>query len=149
MTLKISFRDAVLAAIASGAESIEEVANALMVREDIVKRAVGELKDFGLIVEVERGFWIFKRRVLKLTEEGRLRAEEVLERLRRIATEVKSRVSSDARPEELQGIIEPYGPVLPLLFYLGFLDILLLESLLFMPLLAWDLSEFGSDAVIE
>ena len=63
MTLKISFRDAVLAAIASGAESSEEVANALMVREDIVKRAVVELKDFGLIVEVERGFWIFKRRV--------------------------------------------------------------------------------------
>ena len=74
MQPKLSFKDAVLVAIASGARSIEEVANALMVKEDMVRGVIEELKRSGLVEEVERGFWIFKRKVLRLTEAGGVRA---------------------------------------------------------------------------
>jgi len=150
MPPKLSFKDAVLAAIAGGASSIEEIANALMVKEDMVRRVIDELKRSGLVEEVERGFWIFKRKVLRLTEDGRVRAEETLERLRRVAEEIRSKVSEELGPEEVQKIIEPYAPALPLLFYLGLLDLLLLESLFLLPsLVFWDFGDFGGDVRLE
>jgi len=149
VSLKIGFRDAVLAAVAAGAESVGEIADALMVEEAAVERVVEELKSKGLVIEVEKGFWIFKKKVLRLTEVGRLRAEEVLRYLRELAAEVREKVGSSSRAEEVREIIEPYGPVLPLLLYLGLLDLMLFESMLFMPLLAWGLSDFGGDTVVE
>ena len=150
MQPKLSFKDAVLAAIASGASSVEEVANALMVKEEMVRSVIEELKRSGLVEEVEKGFWIFKRRILRLTEAGRIRAGEALERLRKVAEEIRSKVGRELGPEEVQRIIEPYAPVLPLLFYLGLLDLLLLESLFLLPsLVFWDFGDFGSDVRLE
>ncbi len=150
MTLNLSLKDVVLAVIASGARSIKEVADALMVKEDMVRGVIEELKRSGLIEEVEKGFWIFKRKVLELTEIGRAEAEKALEKLRKVAEEVRSRVSSEMPPEEAQKVIEPYAPILPVLLYLGLLDLLLLESLFLVPsLVLWDMSDFGSDVRLE
>ena len=137
MGIKLSFKDAVLAAIANGVGTVEELSRVFMVREEFIKRIIDELKTEGLVKEVVRGFWIFRKKTLKLTSEGFKMAEQAMVKLRELASEVKAKMEREISHEELRRILEPYMPVIPLLVYLNLLDLLLLDMLFAMPLITW------------
>ncbi len=127
--LRITLEDAVLAALARGAESVSELANALNVDEDDVARVVERLKAEGLVREEVTGWWVFRRRVLRLTEEGFNRASKALERLERIAEEVRRRLSSGEGVEGLEEVLA-LTYVIPLLGWLNLIDLALINSML-------------------
>ncbi len=127
--MEIPLEDAVLVAIARGVETVGELAEVLNVSREDVERVVERLKAEGLIREEVVGRWIFKKRVLKLTEEGFRRASEAYEKLRRLAEEIRERLSREEGREELEDLVVTWGYVLPLLGWLNLLDLALLDSL--------------------
>ena len=151
MRIELSFKDAVLAAIANGIDTIEELSKVFMVREEFVKKIVDELKNEGLIEEVEKGFWIFKRRVLRLTSKGLRVADRAIVRLKEIADEIKGKIRKEMSHDELREVLKPYMPIIPLLVYLNLLDLVLLDILFTMPLIAWWDADFigGDETYLE
>ncbi|RLG82318.1 MAG: hypothetical protein DRO39_09605, partial [Thermoprotei archaeon] len=122
----VKVRDLVLAAVLAGADTVDEIAEALRMDRDAAEKLVRSLMAEGLLVEEERGFWIFRRRVLRLTEKGVEVAQRALEELKRVAEDVRRRVV-EARGEELADVLQPYAALLPFMAYLGLLDAALLS----------------------
>jgi len=122
----VKVRDLVLAAVLAGADTVDEIAEALRMDRDAAEKLVRSLMAEGLLVEEERGFWIFRRRVLRLTEKGVGVAQRALEELKRVAEDVRRRVV-EARGEELADVLQPYAALLPFMAYLGLLDAALLS----------------------
>ncbi len=127
--MEIPLEDAVLVAIARGVETVGELAEVLNVSKEDIERVVEKLRIEGLIREEVVGRWIFKKKVLKLTEEGFKRATEALEKLRKLADEIREKLSSREGSEELEDLVVTWGYILPLLGWLNLLDLALLDSL--------------------
>ena len=143
----LTFEDAVLALILDGAEYPNEIASILRVDVDEVKRALKNLELEGLVKVEEKGFWIFKKKVYKLTSKGYEKAVEAKKRISKVAEEVKNTlekvkkglISKDTVISEL----EPYVPFFPLFLYFNLLDLMLLLPLIELPLIAGILEDYG------
>ncbi len=127
--MEIPLEDAVLVAIARGVETVGELADVLNVSREDIERVIEKLRNEGLVREEVVGRWIFKKKVLRLTEEGFKRATEALEKLRKLADEIRERLSSEEGREELEDLVVTWGYILPLLGWLNLLDLALLDSL--------------------
>ncbi len=145
----VSLEDAVLALILDGAETPDEIASILRVDVEEVKRVLRGLELEGLVRSEEKGFWIFKKKVYRLTSKGYEEAVKAKEKLAESARRVrellekarKGIVSSDRVREE----VEPYIPFIPLFLYWNLIDLMLLLPLVELPLIASLLDEYGMD----
>lgn len=131
--MKTRLDDAVLVCILLGYDTVDDIAEALRVDRGVVERVVNRLRALDLVRFEEKGFWIFKRRVLRLTDAGFERAMEVRRELERVAERVRADLERGVAPEEL---VAMYGYTLPLLALMGFIDLAMLApilGLLFIP----------------
>jgi len=138
--------DLVLVAVLSGADTVESIAEATRLDMASVERAVQKLVAEGMLAYEERGFWIFRRHVLRLTERGFERAQKALEELKKVAEHIRSRLV-EARDEELHTLLRPYASIIPLMVYLGLLDM----AFLTLPLAIGfeDAEELAEDADVD
>ncbi len=124
---------AVLAALLRGVDSFGGLRRLINVGEDELRRVVNKLVQLGL-VRVERRGLIFKREVLKLTEKGFEEAEKAVKELESIARSVEEKLEGKGLRERVEeiGFLDDIAYILPLLTWLGFLDLALLSPLVFM-----------------
>ena len=125
----IPLEDAVLAAIAQGADTVDSIARVLRVAREDVERAINRLRSLGLVRTEERGWWVFRKNKVVLSEEGYARAVKVLERLREIAKEVEREVKLGDK-ELINELGTSWSYILPLLLWLNFIDLAFLGSFL-------------------
>ncbi len=146
---RVSLEDAVLALILDGAETPEEIASILRVDVEEVKRVLRGLEVEGLVRSEEKGFWIFKKKVYKLTSKGYEEAVKAKERLTESARKVRElleKARSGVMPSDrVREEVEPYVPFIPLFLYWNLLDLMLLLPLIELPLIASLLDEHGID----
>lgn len=142
----ISFEGAVLALLLDGAETPDEIASILRVDVEEVERALRNLELEGLVKTEEKGFWIFKKKIYKLTAKGYEEAVKAKEKLVKLAGKVKELLEKARRAETSRDVIvgelEPYIPFLPLLLYFNLLDVMLLLPLMELPLIAGLLEDY-------
>ena len=124
----LSLEEAVLVAIARGAESSKDIAEALRISYEDADRVLEKLMHRGLVRVGERGWWIFRRKVYVLTEEGYRRAGEALEKLKSVAETIKKDLESGKR-ETVDMLASQWSYILPLLVWLNLIDIPLLSML--------------------
>lgn len=128
----ISLEEAVLVAVAAGAETADSVASALRVEKSEVERAAERLVSRGLLRVEERGWWLLRRRVLLLTAEGFEAASRAFRRLTELASRIREKLEEAGAAQGRAQALEPYlgvGYLLPLLVWLGLLDMALLGHL--------------------
>ena len=128
MNRLLSLEEAVLVAIARGAESPKDIAEALRISYEDADRVLEKLMHRGLVRVEERGWWVFKRRVYVLTEEGYRRAGEALEKLKSVAETIRKDLESRKR-EAVDMLASQWSYILPLLVWLNLIDIPLLSML--------------------
>ena len=143
----LTIEDAILALILDGAESPNEIASILRVDVDEVKRALKNLELEGLVKVEEKGFWIFKRKVYKLTTKGYEKAVEAKKRISKIAEEIKNTLEKVKKgligKDTVISELEPYIQFFPLFLYFNLLDLMLLLPLIELPLIASILEDYG------
>ncbi len=142
----ISLEDAILIAIAQGANTTDELANIFKMRKETIEKVLKRLEGKGYVRFTERGWWIFRKKVVELTEEGNDKALEAFEKLRSIAEEVKNRISSEGE-EAIRGIINTWPYIIPLLLWLNLLDLALLSSMFFAPTIDFDTGDMDTDVM--
>ncbi len=138
---RISAEEAVLVAISLGARDAREIASMLNMDLESVEKVLKRLEIKGLVKSELKGFWIFKKTVYTLTDRGFEIAQKSREKLVKIAEEVK-RALETIHPHDESAkyqVLQPYMPVLPLLMYMGLLDL----AFLTLPLTMISLSDFG------
>jgi len=123
----ISFEEAVLVAIARGAGTVEAVSDALGVSRSDVEKALEKLMAEGLVRVEERGWWIFKWRALVLTRRGFEAAARAYEKLAELASRLRERLARARESPEALAPAPAY--LLPLMLWMGLLDLALLDIL--------------------
>ncbi len=124
----ISLEDAALVAIAQGAETIDDIAEALRISREDAERLLRRLSLEGLIRIEEKGWWIFKRKVAVLTERGFERAARALDQLKSLAETIKQKLQAGER-EYVESLFAQWSYILPLMMWLNLLDIAFLNML--------------------
>jgi len=111
---------AVLEALATGDKTVSEIAELVDMEPHEVESILSSLTGLGLVERREKGF-LFKKEVYTMTGRG----WEVLHVWRQQVRETMERVvelRQQGRAREAEALLEPLGPVLPLLLTLGLLD---------------------------
>ncbi len=124
----ISLEDAALVAIAQGAETVDDLARALRISREDAERLLRKLSIEGLVKIEEKGWWIFRRKVVVLTERGFERAARALDQLKSLAETIRQKLESGER-EYVDSIFAQWGYILPLMMWLNLLDIAFLNML--------------------
>ena len=136
----LTFEDAILALILDGAEDPNEIASILKVDVDEVRRALKNLELEGLVRVEEKGFWIFKKKIYKLTSRGYEKAVEAKKKISRVAEEVRNTLEKIRKglisKDDVISELEPYIPFFPLFLYFNLLDLMLLLPLIELPFIA-------------
>lgn len=142
----LTFEDAILALILDGAKDPNEIASILRVDVDEVKRALKNLELEGLIRVEEKGLWIFKRKIYKLTSRGYEKAVEAKKKISKVAEEIRNTLEKVRKglisKDDVIGELEPYIPFFPLFLYFNLLDLMLLLPLIELPLIASILGDY-------
>lgn len=130
----ISFEEAVLVAIAKGANTVDSIASVLRARKSDVERALGELVAKGLVRVEEKGWWVFKRRVLALTRKGFEASNRAYEKLVDLASRIKEKLAAASWEERealsgFESLVSGFGYLLPLLLWMELIDFALLTPL--------------------
>ncbi|RLG84553.1 MAG: hypothetical protein DRO40_00725 [Thermoprotei archaeon] len=141
--MRLSLDDAVLVLILMGYDTVDSIADALRVDYRVIENVVNKLRVLDLVHFEEKGFWIFKKKVLRLTKEGFEKAIEIRDKITSVAEKVRRDIEKGAGLEELAEI---YGYALPLLALMGFIDFALITPLL--GLLAFDMGVDGIDTEV-
>ncbi len=146
---EVNLEDAVLALILDGAETPDEIASILRVDVEEVKRILKNLELEGLVRSEEKGFWIFKKKVYRLTSRGYEEAVKAKEKLAESAKRVRElleKARSGVIPgDRVREEVEPYITFIPLFLYWNLIDLMLLLPLVELPLIASLLDEYGVD----
>lgn len=146
---ELTLEDAVLALILDGAEDPSEIASILRISIDEVKRALKSLELEGLVKVEEKGFWIFKKKVYRLTSRGYEKAVEAKKKINKMAEEIRSTLEKVKKglisKDAVAGELEPYASFLPLLLYFNLLDLMLLLPLIELPFIADMFENYGED----
>ncbi|MET1101586.1 MAG: hypothetical protein ABWW69_03810 [Pyrodictiaceae archaeon] len=121
---------AVIAAVAQGIDSIKGLEQLVNVSREELERIILRLANRGLLRIEEKGF-IFKRRVLRLTEEGFNKLEEARRLLMRAAEEVKGLAErrEESISDEVSRSYELLTPIIPLLVWMDLLDAAILAQM--------------------
>ena len=125
----ISLEDAALVAIAQGAETVDELAEVLRISRKDAENLLHKLSLEGLVKTEERGWWIFKRKVIVLTEKGFDRAVKALEQLKSLAETIRRELEAGRR-EHVESVFAQWSHILPLMMWLNLLDLAFLLSLI-------------------
>jgi len=146
-TPSLGLEDAILIAIANGAETPDQIARILRVDKSTVEDLLRKLEIEGFVKSEEKGKWVFKKRVYMLTERGFKRAQEALQRLQQVAEELKQKIAMGAQDEAVQ-LATAWSGFLPLMLWMNMLDMALLSML---PLelgflAAADMADWGAGA---
>ncbi len=140
----LSLEDAILVAIAQGAETVDEIARVLHVDKGVVEDLLRKLELEGYVKREVRGL-IFKKTVYLLTEKGFNRAGKALEKLREVATQLRQMIESGQVDAATQ-MASAWMSFLPLMVWMDLLPLTMLSLLpLELGFLA-DLSMMGPDA---
>ena len=125
---------AILVAVLRGVDTLGGLRKLINVGEEELRRAVDRLVALGLL-RVERRGLIFKREVLRLTEQGFEEAQRALRELEEAAKRLEDRLeeaSVSERPAVLSGL-DDIAYIAPLLAWLGLIDLALLAPLAALP----------------
>ncbi|NPA96640.1 MAG: hypothetical protein GXO32_03460 [Crenarchaeota archaeon] len=135
----LSLEDAILIAIAQGAETPDEIARALHVDKGVVEDLLRKLELEGFVKKETRGL-IFKKTVYVLTEKGFERAGRALEKLREVANQLRQMIES-GQVDEASQIASAWMSFLPLMVWM---DLLPLTMLSLLPLELGFLADLGA-----
>ncbi len=124
----ISLEDAALVAIAEGAETVDDLAEALRISREDAEKLLRKLSFEGLVKIEEKGWWIFKRKVIVLTEKGFERAAKALKQLKSLAETIRKKVEAGEQ-DYVSSMIAQWSYILPLMMWLDLLDIAFLNML--------------------
>ena len=143
----ISLKEATLVAIANGAENEDEIARALSASKEVVRKVIEELKAEDYVREELKGFWIFRRKVLRLTEKGFELASKTLKKLESLRNEIVKKIK-DGDEDYLNNLMVSWSYIIPLLVWMNMLDLLLLGNFIGLASEEFEDIEFGGEEVM-
>ncbi len=127
MSEGLSLEDAILVAIAQGAETPSEIAKVLHVDKGLVEDLLRKLELEGFVKKEVRG-WIFKKTVYVLTEKGFNRAGKALEKLREVANQLRQMIEAGQVDAATQ-MASAWMSFLPLMVWMDLLPLTMLSLL--------------------
>lgn len=134
-------KDLVLLAIEGGAKDVKDISKATGLSRSDVEAAILRLRIEGLVEARGKKSILGVKEVYQLTEKGMREAEGARERVRSIAREIESAVASGDQ-DALDSLLSTYSAFIPLMLYLGMIDLFVYDLLS----QAWMDSEGGYEA---
>ena len=127
--MELSLEEAVLIAVARGADTIDKLSSLLRVSKKDIIRVIEELEIKGLIRFEKTGWWIFRRKVIRLTKDGFIEASKAFKKAEKVADKIREEIKA-MNKDNAREFINTWGFILPLLTWLELIDLTFLDPLL-------------------